>query len=295
VDPDEVEIMVGDVLDPVAVDAFVSGADAVLHAASVYSFDARKADEMRRVNVQGTEHVLGAAQRAGVARTVYVSSVAALYPAAGTVIDGRSPVGRPADTYMATKAAAEEVARRYQSEGAPVLITYPPALLGPFDPHLGDQAARLRDTLRGLMPVWPTGGFPLGDVRDTAALHAAVVTRPTDGHTRFFGPGRYLSTRQYLKVLRAVTGRRLPAVFMPGRALLPLGRLTDLAQRVWPWHIPAEYGAVYTCVHAVPVAPGSPSHGIEPRPLAETMADTVRWLQVSGRLSRRRAGGSALV
>ncbi|MBM9508610.1 NAD-dependent epimerase/dehydratase family protein [Actinacidiphila acididurans] len=295
VEPDEVEVRVGDVLDPAGVASFVSGADAVLHAASVYSFDARKADAMRRVNLQGTENVLGAARRADVERTVYVSTVAAMWPANGRTIDVNSPVGRPRETYMATKAAAEEVARRHQTEGAPVVITYPPALLGPFDPHTGDQAARLRDTLRGLMPIWPLGGFPVGDVRDTAALHASVLTRPLEGENRFFGPGRYLTTRQYLDAVRQATGRRLPAMFMPARPMLPMGRMADILQRFWPWHIPAEYGAVYTTVHATAVAAGAPTHGIEARPVDRTMADTVRWLQASGQISRRRAGTAALV
>ncbi|WP_329137661.1 hypothetical protein OG552_28305 [Streptomyces sp. NBC_01476] len=34
---------------------------------------------------------------------------------------------------------------------------------------------------------------------------------------------------------------------------------TDTVRRWWPWHIPAEYGAVYTCVHAVPVSAGAPA------------------------------------
>jgi nucleoside-diphosphate-sugar epimerase len=290
VDPDAVEVRVGDVCDEGAVTAVVNGADAVLHAASVYSFDSRRAAETRRVNLLGTELVLGAAVRAGVRRIVHVSSIVAMFPAPGQVIDERSPVGRPRDAYMATKAAAEEIARGHQDRGAPVVITYPPALLGPHDPHVGDQVSRLRDTLRGLMPVWPLGGYPVGDVRDTAALHAAVLTRPSQDRTRFFGPGRHLTTRQYVRAVREATGRRLPAVFLPGVAMLPVGRLADQVQKVWPWHIPAEYGAVYTCVCDTRVAEHAPTHGIQARPVGETMADTVRWLYETGRLSRRRAG-----
>jgi hypothetical protein len=145
------------------------------------------------------------------------------------------------------------------------------------------------------MPMWPSGGFPVGDVRDTAALHAGVVTDGSPlGEGRFFGPGRYLTTRQYVQCLREATGRRLPAVFMPGAAMLPVGRLADQMQRVWPWHIPAEYGAVYTCVCATRVAPDAPTHGIGARPVTETMADTVRWLHESGQLSQRQAGASVL-
>jgi nucleoside-diphosphate-sugar epimerase len=190
---------------------------------------------------------------------------------------------------MAAKAAAERIARRHQAEGAPVVITYPPALLGPHDPNLGDQTTRLRNALRGLMPMWPLGGFPVGDVRDTADLHARLLTEPQEGLGRYFGPGRYLSTRQYVRTLREVTGRRLPALFLPARAMLPVGLLTGVLQHVWPWHIPAEYGAVYTCARDIRVGPAADGEP-EPRPAADTMADTVRWLHRHGHLSARQAG-----
>jgi dihydroflavonol-4-reductase len=285
--PGTVEVVCGDVLDRAAVARSVRGADVVLHAASVYSFDPRSRRDLRRTNETGTEVVLAAAGAAGVERTVYVSSVAALFPSRRPLHAG-SPVGRAREPYLASKAAAERVARRHQADGAPVAIVYPPALLGPHDPRLGDQTRRLRDALRGLMPIWPTGGFPLGDVRDTAALLAALV--PGAGAGRYFGPGHYLSTAHYLRTLRAVTGRALPAVRLPARAMLPLGALAGLAQRVWPWHIPAEYGAIYTCACATRVDRTAPVGGITARPVAETVADTVTWLHRAGQLTDRGAG-----
>jgi dihydroflavonol-4-reductase len=63
---DEVETATGDVTDSRAVERALEGADAVLHVASVFSMDARKADEMRSVNVRGTDIVLGTAHRLGV-------------------------------------------------------------------------------------------------------------------------------------------------------------------------------------------------------------------------------------
>jgi hypothetical protein len=168
------------------------------------------------------------------------------------------------------------------------VITYPPAVLGPHDPGVGDQTGRLRDTLRGLTPIWPAGGFPLGDVRDTARLHASLVTG--NGPGRYFGPGRFVSTREYLDTVREVTGRRLPALRLPAVSLLPVGVLAGLLQRVWPWHVPAEYGAIYTCACATPVRETAPTGGIAPRPAADTVADTVRWLHRTGLLSDRAAG-----
>ncbi|WP_308102862.1 NAD-dependent epimerase/dehydratase family protein [Lentzea sp. CC55] len=269
VDPAGVEVVAGAATDPGRVAELVRGADAVLHAAGVYSFDRRRRREMRRTNELATEAVLGAARKAGVGRVVHVSSFVAL---GGTVLDENSPVTSSSEPYAASKAAAEEVAREH---GA--VISYPPALLGPHDPRLGDQTARLRATLRGLMPIWPTGGFPLGDVRDTAAMHARLLT---GGPSRCFGPGRFVSTRDYVRTLREVTGRRLPAVFLPAAALVPVGVAADALQRVWPWPVPVQGGAIRTCLAAQSTASSGPV-----RPLAETMADTVRWLRDAGRVA----------
>jgi nucleoside-diphosphate-sugar epimerase len=293
VDPGAVDLVVGDVTDEGGAARAVRGADAVLHAASVYSFDSRRYAAMRRTNERGTELVLAAARRAGADPVIHVSSIVALLPSHGRPLGEDSPVGRPRETYMATKAAAERIARRHQRDGAPVVISYPPALLGPQDPGLGDQNARLRNTLRGLMPLWPLGAFPVGDVRDTAQLHAQLLTTPRAGLDRHFAPGRQLATRQYVRTLREVTGRRLPALFLPARAMLPVGALVALVQRGWPWHIPAEYGAVYTCACAAPVDPAASTCGLVPRPVAETMADTVRWLHGQGYLTDRQAGALA--
>jgi len=290
---DAVEVTAGDVTDETAVARAVRGADAVVHAASVYSFDSRWHAETRRTNVRGTEVVLAAARRLGVGRTVHVSTFGALLPSATGVVGTQSPPGTARETYLASKAAAERVARRHQAHGDPVVISYPPALLGPHDPKLGDQNARLRNVLRGLMPLWPTGGFPVGDVRDTAALHLALVTAPQADGDRYLGPGRYLSTRDYVRAVRAVTGRRLPTLFLPARAMLPFAYATDLVQRVWPWHIPAEYGACYVCVCDARPQEGEASPGPAPRPFSETLTDTVRWLHRSGRLTAAQAGRAA--
>ncbi|XVV07303.1 SDR family NAD(P)-dependent oxidoreductase [Actinosynnema sp. CA-248983] len=285
-----VDVVVGDVTDELAVTSALRGADAVVHAASVYSFDRRRRAEMLRTNVRGTEVVLGTARRLGLGRIVHVSSIAALFGPGVRVIRETSPVGATREPYAATKAASEAVARELRDAGAPVVISYPPALLGPHDPKVGDQTERLRNTLRGLMPMWPSGGLQIGDVRDTAALHAALLDPGvTGGH---FGPGRYLTTSEYLRTVRQVTGRALPAVFLPAAAMAPVGKLVDLVQPLWPWHIPAEYGAIATVGAATRVDAAASTLDLKPRPFADTVADAVRWLGAAGLLTARQVGRS---
>ncbi|MEU8046928.1 SDR family NAD(P)-dependent oxidoreductase [Micromonospora echinofusca] len=294
-DAGRVELVVGDVTDPADVTRAADGCAAALHAAGVYSFDSRDRARMRAVNLRGTEVVLGAARAAGLDPIVHVSTFGVLLPATRSPLTVDSPVGAPREAYLRSKAAAEHVARRHQDDGAPVVITYPLASLGPGDPHLGDQTTRVRNVLRGLMPMWPTGGFPVGDVRDVARLHAAVL-EPGRGPRRFPAPGRYVTTREFVDALRRVTGRALPTLRLPARALLPMGHLVSAAQRLSPVHLPAEHGAIYLCATARPMD-GTPTEdllGPASRSLDETLADTVRWLHRTGRLSRRQAGRAAL-
>lgn len=296
VDPADVEHVTGDISDPGAVRRAVTGADALLHAAGSYSFDSRRHATMRAANVTGTAVVLGEARKAGLDPIVHVSTFGALLPAGSAIISADAPVGRPRETYLRSKAEADSIARSHQADGAPVIITYPLATLGPYDPHVGDQVGRLRATLLGLMPMWPDGGFPIGDVRDVARLHAAVLTADS-APRRLLACGRYVSTREYRAALRAVTGRRLPSITLPAAGMLPVGRLATAAQRMVPVHIPAEYGAIYTCRIASGVQVDNTAAesllGDPGIPLARTLTDTVRWLHRTGRLTARQAGRAA--
>jgi nucleoside-diphosphate-sugar epimerase len=288
-----VDHVVGDVTDPDSVARALLGCDAVVHAAAVYSLDSRAYREIGRTNVRGAETVLGAAVRHGCDPVVHVSSVAALvHPRATVTAD--SPLSTARGVYVQSKVASEAVARRLQQDGAPVVIVHPGGALGPHDPHLSDQVQRLRNVLRGRYPVWPSGGYHQVDVREVAALHAAVLS-PVDGPRRYIVPGHYVDGRTMFGTLRTVTGRRIRHLIVPARQMLPAGRLASAVQRALPVHLPAEYEGVL--FHSYDTrcddSPACQELGVHPRPLVETYRDTVRWLHRAGRLTARQAGAAA--
>jgi len=123
-----------------------------------------------------------------------------------------------------------------------VVITYPGAVLGPHDPHLGDGLRRVRNILKGRYPIAPSGGYAIVDVRDVAAVHAAVL-EPARGPRRYLAGGTFLRFADLVARLGAVTGRRLRAVTVPAGMLLPAGRAVGLVQRIVPVHIPVEFEA----------------------------------------------------
>ena len=153
--------------------------------------DARKADEMRSVNVRGTDIVLGTAHRLGLDPIVYVSSeLALLPPAEGEVLTPDSPVKQPSWPYCRSKADSELVARRYQEKGAPVVSVMPAAVWGPHDPHFGEGVTRATNVLKNRYPIVMPGGMHIADVRDVAAVLAAVMT-PGRGPRRYMVAGHY--------------------------------------------------------------------------------------------------------
>jgi dihydroflavonol-4-reductase len=173
----------------------------------------------------------------------------------------------------------------------PVVIVHPGGVLGPHDPYCGDQARRLRDILRGRYPLWSSGGFHVVDVRDVARLHTAVM-RPGAGPHRYLVPGTFIDGAGMYATLRALTGRRLPLLIVPSALMLPMTWTASTVQRVTPFHLPADHEGVLITRSAnrCDDSRARDDFGIQPRPLAETYRDTIRWLHRTGRLTDRQVG-----
>jgi dihydroflavonol-4-reductase len=289
---DGVETVIGDVTDPVAVERALDGADAVLHAASVFSMDPRRADEMRSVNIRGTHVVLDAAHALGLDPIVYVSSELALLPPDdGEELTPDSPVKQPSWPYCRSKADSELVARRYQQLGAPVVSVVPAAVWGPHDPHFGEGVTLATNVLRKRYPIVMPGGMHIADVRDVAALLAAVMA-PGHGSRRYMITGHYISLPDLIRTLADLTGRRIRFATLPPWFLAAFGRTADVVQRRvrtrLPWN--AEGIWVMNCAARCDDSKTRSDFALEPRPLRETFADTVRWLVEVGHLTPREAG-----
>ena len=286
-----VETAVGDVTDPGSVETGLRGCDAVVHAASVYSFDRRMAPAIRKTNVRGTEVVLGTAHRLGLDPIVHVSSYGALIGNRGEILRPDSPPTSPPGAYLRSKADSDRAARRFQEAGGPVVIVYPGSVWGPHDPHYGESCRIAEGLLRGAWTFLPPGTFPITDVRDLATLHAAVLERGRS-QRRYMATAQNVTLREVLGTAARLTGRRLPAVPIPLWSVLALTRLLDALQAVLPVRLPLNSQAIYTAglQHRVDDSASRRDFGLAPRPLDETMGDQLRWMVASGRLSPKATG-----
>jgi nucleoside-diphosphate-sugar epimerase len=292
---DDVDAEPGDVTDQGAVERALSGCDAVLHAASVFSLDPRRAEEMRSVNVRGTEIVLGTAHRLGIDPIVHVSSELALLPPRDReILMPDSPVGDSRWPYCQTKGESEAVAREYQGKGAPVVSVMPSSVWGPFDPHFGEGAAMCANVLKNRYPIVTGGGMHISDVRDVARVLAAAM-EPSRGPRSYLVAGEYVSLPDIIRTLADISGRRIRFLTFPSWFMAGFGRAADVVQRRLKSRLPwsGEGIWVINCEARCDATRARIELGFQPRPLRETFVDTVRWLVDVDALTIREAGLAA--
>ncbi len=276
----------GDVTDEASVVAAMKDCDAVMHCASVYSNDPRRAKEVSETNLASAKIVLGKAVELGMDPVVHVSSVVALIARGIDVVNEETAPGEGGPPYPASKQAQERYARELQAAGAPVVITYPGSVWGPFDPYDGESTKLARNFVRGLVPFRPAGGIPVVDVRDLAAAQAKVV-EAGKGPRRFMLGGHYTSIPDLVRMTcKAAAGVRRPGIPIPSSMAYLGGQMMAPLQRISPFRLPIDPGGTWAIRCNSRADNSRAEHDLEAtfRPTTETLQDQVEWQRSAGRL-----------
>ncbi|MGH2975181.1 MAG: NAD-dependent epimerase/dehydratase family protein [Solirubrobacterales bacterium] len=225
------EIVAGDLGDAEALRAGMEGCDAVVHAAAMYEvgIPAKQHPAMYEANVRGSELVLEAAREAGVAKTVYVSTVGTFGNTHGEVVDEdyHHPGKEFTSYYEETKLEGQRVAERMMAEGLPCVIVQPGGVYGPGDES--QVADLLKEFFAGrlfLLP-FPELGICLTHVDDIAGGILLALDKGRAGQTYVIS-GPAATMREAIDTIASVSGRKAPRRAMPTpvmKALTPIGPL----------------------------------------------------------------------
>jgi dihydroflavonol-4-reductase len=127
-----VEIVSGDITNPDDVLRAATGADAAIHSAALLGGASQNLPDFEAVNVQGTKHVLDAAEALGMRRVVAVSTGTFFDTAGGLDREDAPVMKKPSsDPYTITKMAAFQDAMARATAGQDVVTTHPGAIFGP--------------------------------------------------------------------------------------------------------------------------------------------------------------------
>ena len=225
----DVELAHGDVLDRASVRRAMRGVQRVFHIAGMTSLRA-SADRIFAVNVGGTRIVLEEALRAGVARVVHTSSVAAVGPAVrGSTADEDQVfrAGRYGLPYVNAKHEAELEAMRLAAHGLPVVVVNPAHVFGAGDRHRSSTEL-VRRFLRGQIPAYVDGALNIVDAEDVARGHLLADERGEVGERYILGNRNFTLDRLFADLAR-LSGVEPPALKLPLAAALALARAAELA------------------------------------------------------------------
>lgn len=212
----DVEIVTADLTAP-HLEQHLQGCQVLFHVAAHYSLWRRDREALYLNNVQGTRNLLAAARAAGIERTVYTSSVAAIgVPASGGMADEtyQSPVTSLIGDYKKSKYFAEQEAHQAVQQGQDIVIVNPSTPIGPWDlkpTPTGDLILRF---LRRQMPAYLDTGLNLIHVQDVAAGHLLALEKGVTGERYILG-NQNLTMKQILERLSALTGLPAPQHTVP--------------------------------------------------------------------------------
>ena len=208
---EKVEWVEGDVLDVVALQQAMEGADAVIHSAAVVSFHEEDRKRMYQTNIEGTTNVVNCAIEARVRRMVHVSSVAALGRTTKSeqVSEDRKWEENKNNTHYAiSKRHAELEVWRGFAEGLEGVIVNPSTILG-FGNWHQSSCAIFRNVYRGF-PWYTEGVNGFVGVEDVAG--AVVQLLQSEVHQkRFIVNGANWSFRKLLETIAAHFEKEKPS------------------------------------------------------------------------------------
>jgi dihydroflavonol-4-reductase len=284
----DVERCSGHLEDAGAVRAACAGADTLLHTAFKVSVGggAQLLAEMRQVNIGGTVDLLRTAAAASVRRAVIVGSALAVgVNREPEPLDERASWSRHAFDlpYAIIRRDAEIAALAEATPRFDVVSVCPAFTFGPDDPAGAPANALLESLIRGRLRFTLPVGFACTDVRDFAdgMVRAAERGRPGE---RYLLTGENVTVDQLLGRAAAIAGVRAPWFRPPMFLLHGLVGAIDLVSRIRrrPAPVTRDVLQVIGRYAWYDASRARNELGWTPRPLDETLGDTIAWLRRRG-------------
>ncbi|MGB6432578.1 MAG: NAD-dependent epimerase/dehydratase family protein [Bradyrhizobium sp.] len=279
-----VEYVSGSVLDSGLVDEALHDADEVYHLAGLPGMWLPKKGDFHAVNFQGTEVVIAAARKRGVARFLHCSTESILFRPASMQQDSgeRSllpPQAMPG-LYTRSKMLAEQAATQAAAAGFPLVIGTPTMPIGPHDHNLTPPTAMLRHFLHGRVQMYLDFIVNMVDVRDVATGLILTMERGQIGHRYILG-GESISLKKILKLMAAISGRSPLAIPVPGKLAEASAAVLEFISDHITHRPPsgtAEGVRIALRATELSIEKAQTELGYAPRPIEPALRDTIAYL-----------------
>jgi nucleoside-diphosphate-sugar epimerase len=220
-------IVAGDIKDRTAVERAMAGVGTVYHIAALFRQAGFPDSEYREVNIEGTRHLLDAAQKEKVKAFVHCSTIGVCGDISTPPADEYLPYN-PGDIYQVTKMEGEKLALSYAREGkVPVTVARPASIYGPGDMRL----------LKMFRMIKKGTFFVLGDGKPF--FHVVYIDDLIDGFILCAGAEKavgevfilagkeYVELNELFRIVAAKLDVRPPRLHLPAAPFQILGTVVE--------------------------------------------------------------------
>jgi dihydroflavonol-4-reductase len=281
-----VELIKGSVTDKESLDKAFAGVDVVFHTAAIISLERKNKNLIRSVNVDGTKNVCEVALKHNVKKLIHFSSVDAFIrePLDDPLLEDRPLVVDPNTVpYDLSKADAQRIVLDFCNKGLDASIIHPSGIFGPndFKPSLfGQEFIKIAN---GKRPYSINVGYDYVDVRDLCTTAVNCVEQGRSKQNYIVG-GNYMDFVYMADIISDELGKKLLRGTLPFFTIylsLPFYFLQSIMSN-------SPRAITLDSIHTIKVQnkniPSKLSKdelGHYPRPVVETISDTIRFFKDS--------------
>lgn len=281
-----IEYKYGDVNDIESLENAFLGADVVFHLAGIIEIGNGNKAKMYKVNVEGTKNVVDVCKKVGVKKLVYTSSVHAIKEKPkGEVIEETNEFSSKfvKGTYAKTKAEATKYVLDAQDEKLDVIITHPSGVIGPYEYKRSNLGQLIIDCYYKKMKAYLDGGYNFVDVRDVADGLVLALQKGRPGQCYILA-GHYVSIKELMKYVEEITHVPAPKFKIARWFAYATGFLSEIYYKIMKQKPLFTSYSVYTTGtnSNFSIQKAQKELGYNPRPIKETMEDTINWLKEEG-------------
>lgn len=283
------ETVWGDITDEESVLKATDGVDSVFHVAGVVAYSRAQRQLMEAVNVDGTRHVVNACLQKNVRRLVHVSSVMAV----GASFDGKVPLNEESPFnlshlnlgYAETKRMGEAIVLREAKAGRlDAVVVNPGVIYGSGDALKGSRSVQIK-VAQGRLPFFTNGGVSVIAIEDLVSSTLAAWNRGRSGE-RYILSGENLTIRDLFRLIAEAAGVEPPKMLLPNLVARGLGTIGDQLEKI-DLKGPLNSERAWTAIlyHWFDNSKAKKELGLNPRPAALAIKNSVAWMKQNGLLS----------
>lgn len=288
-----VELVQGDMADVPAFSRALQGCDVVFHTAAFFRDNFKGGshwEELKRINVDGTQQLIEQAYEAGIRRFIQTSSIAVLNGEPGAPIDETClrDLADADDDYYRSKILADQVVSAFLDTHPDMHASFvlPGWMWGPADIGPTSSGQFVNDVVQGKLPGLLPGSFSVVDARDVAKAQISAAERGQRGE-RYLAAGRHMTMQELVPLVGQIAGIKTPTRNLPFLLLYLLAAAQELYAKISGQPILLSLATVRLMRKEA-----GRSHFIHTkseqqlqlkfRPIEQTVADTVAWYRRHG-------------